>query len=547
MGRREPEEAGRREVNESKGVVGVLVLAGVFFTAHSVAAGDVSALSVQELKERIEAGEARIKAAVGKYRSVTVRGGITDHDEHLLYVLGSAWANNGNPYGFGIHTGGSCLMVQNPKGLVFADTYFDRDLFYLGEGRAKNSFGVSIPCSIYGGFDELPADIRAAVKKAYLDFQPLKAELDRRLEPERKAAKAVESKRAERIRQIDARLAELTTQRKEIEAQLGKGRSSAAENRVMAPIGTIYQEEQALYKEKQALEKGLDPEKERAKEAAKKEAERSERRTELLDLKRDLEGVRSSLAEADGRCKSARARLMEATRSQSMGRGTTDEEINRVAREETSTCNERSRLSAKKVVLENDIRRMGGGAADESTAMAAAPTPATEVHSTNPTIPSVGSSIAPTTIATRSPAEEALDRGDWPTAYAAYTPRADAGDSDAQVRLGVMYYDALGRKQDFVLAESWFRKAAQRGSAEAKYRLALLFSEGRKGAPWDLEAAHRFLAESAPTYPEAAYKLGRFYWDGIGVPEDRIKGREWIEKAAAKGDSSAIDWISSHK
>jgi len=106
---------------------------------------------------------------------------------------------------------------------------------------------------------------------------------------------------------------------------------------------------------------------------------------------------------------------------------------------------------------------------------------------------------------------------------------------------------SVGRKQDFELAESWFRKAAQRGSAEANYRLALLFSEGRKGAPWDLEAAHRFLRESAPIYPEAAYKLGRFYWDGIGVPEDRIKGREWIEKAMAKGDSSAIDWISSHK
>ena len=156
-------------------------------------------------------------------------------------------------------------------------------------------------------------------------------------------------------------------------------------------------------------------------------------------------------------------------------------------------------------------------------------------------------SVSPQPIRTRSPAEEALDRGDWATAYAAYGPQAEAGDSDAQVRLGVLYYDALGRKQDFELAESWFKKAAQRGSAEAKYRLALLFSEGRKGAPWDLEAAHRFLRESAPIYPEAAYKLGRFYWDGIGVPEDRIKGREWIEKAAAKGDSSAIDWISSHK
>lgn len=528
-------------MNESRGVAGVLVLAGVLLSAHVAEGGDLSALSTPELERLVKAGDARVAAALGKHKSVIVQGEITDPNERLLLLVGTAIPNGSGFEGFGIHVEASCLMVQNPKGRISAGSYMDgppfgKDLFYLGEGRATNAFGTSVSCSIYGGFDELPANIRAAVKKASEDVRPLREELDRRLAPERQAAAAVKRRRNERIQEIDARIAELQHQ--------GHARPGSREedDRVTA----VYREREALSDERRMLLNGTDPGQERMKETAKKKTEQveqqAERQIEHSRLKVELEQVTASLAEADGRCKSARARTMAATRSQSMGMGTTDEEINRVFAEETSTCKERGRLSVKKVALETDIRRMGGGAADESTAMAATPRPATEIHPT-----SVGSSMPPRPIATRSPAEEALDRGDWATAYAAYGPQAEAGDSDAQVRLGVLYYDALGRKQDFVLAESWFRKAAQRGSAEAKYRLALLFSEGRKGAPWDLEAAHRFLAESAPTYPEAAYKLGRFYWDGIGVPEDRIKAREWMEKAAAKGDSSAIDWMRSQK
>lgn len=187
------------------GITRLVVLVGALVHTNPLAAVDASTLSTTELKKLVEAGEARVAAAFGKHKSVIVQGKITDPDERLLLLVGRAIPNGSGIEGFGIHLDPSCLMVQNPKGRIAAGSYMDgppfgKDLFYLGEGRAKNQFGTSISCSIYGGFDELPANIRAAVKKASEDVQPLKAELKRKLEAEWMAAEATRLKRVERDR-----------------------------------------------------------------------------------------------------------------------------------------------------------------------------------------------------------------------------------------------------------------------------------------------------------------------------------------------------------
>ena len=40
--------------------------------------------------------------------------------------------------------------------------------------------------------------------------------------------------------------------------------------------------------------------------------------------------------------------------------------------------------------------------------------------------------------------------------------------------------------------------------------------------------------------PTAMANLGVFYRDGLGVPQDYVKAREWLEKAAKKGDVGAM-------
>lgn len=151
----------------------------------------------------------------------------------------------------------------------------------------------------------------------------------------------------------------------------------------------------------------------------------------------------------------------------------------------------------------------------------------------------------PTPVPTRprTPAEVAWEDADWGRAFALYSKDAEEEQPEAQVRIGRIYYDGLGRVPDFSLAEQWFRKAAAKGSAEARYRLALLYSDGRKGAPWDLTVAHRFLVEAADSHADAAVKLGKFYWRGIGVGEDHVLARSWYQRAARLGSQEAVDWL----
>ena len=51
--------------------------------------------------------------------------------------------------------------------------------------------------------------------------------------------------------------------------------------------------------------------------------------------------------------------------------------------------------------------------------------------------------------------------------------KAEAGDAEAQVKLGDMYYFGRGVPKDYTQAVSWYRKAAQQGYAKAQYNLGV--------------------------------------------------------------------------
>ena len=60
--------------------------------------------------------------------------------------------------------------------------------------------------------------------------------------------------------------------------------------------------------------------------------------------------------------------------------------------------------------------------------------------------------------------------------------RANGGDAEAQVTLGVMHAEGRGVPQDAVEAVAWYGKAAEQGLAEAQYNLGVMYAEGR-GVP----------------------------------------------------------------
>ena len=81
--------------------------------------------------------------------------------------------------------------------------------------------------------------------------------------------------------------------------------------------------------------------------------------------------------------------------------------------------------------------------------------------------------------------------------------KAEQGDKDAQLKLGVMYAEGEIVSKDIVEAVKWFRKAAEQGDADAQF------------------------------------KLGSVYYAGEGVPKDPVEAVKWLREAAEQGDAGA--------
>lgn len=130
---------------------------------------------------------------------------------------------------------------------------------------------------------------------------------------------------------------------------------------------------------------------------------------------------------------------------------------------------------------------------------------------------------------------DAWARGDYRRAVANWRGPAIAGDADAQFNLGQAYKLGRGVPVDPGLAESWFRKAALQGHAQAGDNYALaLFQAGRKqdALPWLDKAVAR-------GEPRCQLVLGTMLFNGDGAPRDYARAYALMSRAAAVGLPSA--------
>ncbi len=79
---------------------------------------------------------------------------------------------------------------------------------------------------------------------------------------------------------------------------------------------------------------------------------------------------------------------------------------------------------------------------------------------------------------------EAIERGDYATAFKISLHLAEQGDADAQFSLGAMYDKGRGVPQDDAEAVKWSRKAAEQGYADAQLNLGVAYELGQ-GVPQD--------------------------------------------------------------
>jgi eukaryotic-like serine/threonine-protein kinase len=128
-------------------------------------------------------------------------------------------------------------------------------------------------------------------------------------------------------------------------------------------------------------------------------------------------------------------------------------------------------------------------------------------------------------------------------------PCAKDGNPDCQFIMG-----RLVEAKDPGAAADWYRKAADAGSARARYNLGALYHTGQ-GVPKDTRIAADWYSKAAyQNNALAQYNLAWLYETGDGVPKNLVEAKKWYtevaEKAADKGLAAdaqeALDRLNGH-
>src|SRR5207244_4259283 len=102
--------------------------------------------------------------------------------------------------------------------------------------------------------------------------------------------------------------------------------------------------------------------------------------------------------------------------------------------------------------------------------------------------------------------------------------------------------DAYLAAFDYSEAAKWYRSAAEKGIAQAQYRLGDIYLNGRpatkpgtaKVTADATEAVQWFSRAANKDHLEAQFALGQCFRDGKGVKKDLVQAYKWLTLASEK-------------
>jgi len=130
----------------------------------------------------------------------------------------------------------------------------------------------------------------------------------------------------------------------------------------------------------------------------------------------------------------------------------------------------------------------------------------------------------------------AYDAENWETALRELLPEAEAGNAEAQYRVGRIYRRGLSVPVNVDLALKWYEAGAINGSNKAMHGLALMHDIGEQ-VPKDLghaECWYRLAAERG--HSPSQYELGNLEHKRLQWTESE----HWWNRAMAQGDAYAL-------
>jgi len=124
--------------------------------------------------------------------------------------------------------------------------------------------------------------------------------------------------------------------------------------------------------------------------------------------------------------------------------------------------------------------------------------------------------------------------------FEAALAKAQAGDTDYQYGVGMLYADGIGAAKDPSAAFRWFERAAQQGNIRAISAVGAAYATG-DGVEVDYKAAKRYLLKAERKGDARAMeRIGYLYENGLGVKKSLPIAIAKYEKSAERGNSAAM-------
>jgi TPR repeat protein len=114
-------------------------------------------------------------------------------------------------------------------------------------------------------------------------------------------------------------------------------------------------------------------------------------------------------------------------------------------------------------------------------------------------------------------------------AFVLNSEAAQSGHADAVLAMGWFYLNGVGVARDIERARRWYRDSARRGSTRAMFSLGQIAYDERDYS----DALVWFGRASDAGHHRSLYFIGRHYWRGHGVEQNRKEAMRFFHRAAS--------------
>jgi TPR repeat protein len=142
----------------------------------------------------------------------------------------------------------------------------------------------------------------------------------------------------------------------------------------------------------------------------------------------------------------------------------------------------------------------------------------------------------------------AVRKKDYYNAVRLLMPLAQAGNAQAQLQVGDLYYHGHGVKESDEEALRWYEQAARQGLSQAQFQAGNMYAYGLGTSAGDLDvdrkAALYYFEAARQGHRDAQYGLAILILAGKGVERDEAEAYKWMKRAADQGHEDARRYVS---